>query len=446
MKLTRRWIAGTLGIFLGVTLAMGAPAGVLAQQNTEPAEATIKDPPEILTSDMGLRTALESDRLTVNFVVVDSDNIVSVTINGEAQEFEPADTVMITREFHFTQPQTVVEVRATDEAGNSKTVRYTAFLPGVDIEKSRKGRELTYAFHYRLFRRADSNPSRDIGAPIDIEGVNVGVYSPSRQKDMSTQMLLLANFAYGPYQALLGQGSLRFGKESFQNLNSEVNFFGLGYGKVQPESAGFEFRYLFMDINLYENQTNKAPQQGDYALHHILSPAWVIRGKIDDGGSRTDTFKLEYTSKDFANSSQQDTGVYSLKWDKKTVDAEEEDTFLMRTALGIESEGILSGDKDISAYRYIGFDFDWKNTWGFGLLLDTGFGLQYRSYPNTTGVLTEQFFGLTRVDVPLRFSFATGYQFAKTLKVLFDYKYLFNLSNDRPYYRQTYGVGLQGTF
>ncbi|MCH8882294.1 MAG: hypothetical protein IIA41_02210 [SAR324 cluster bacterium] len=110
LSVTTRYSAVLLALAL---CAWAAPAA--AQDEAEESQA-----PQILTSDLARRHVLTEDRISVDFVIVDSDNIVRVTINGEPQQFTPSDTVLITKEFVFTEDRTVIEVTATDEQGNER--------------------------------------------------------------------------------------------------------------------------------------------------------------------------------------------------------------------------------------------------------------------------------------------------------------------------------------
>ncbi len=62
---------------------------------SEEQEISKNDPPQILTSDLALKQMIEDPVKVVSFVIVDSDNITEVTINGEKQEFMPAPVVEI---------------------------------------------------------------------------------------------------------------------------------------------------------------------------------------------------------------------------------------------------------------------------------------------------------------------------------------------------------------
>ena len=87
MSVIKKWCGLALASFL--VLGSG-PVGAQEEEGTN-------QPPEVLTSELTLKTVLESSKLEVTFVIVDSDNVAEVSINGEAQQFDPADTVMITK-------------------------------------------------------------------------------------------------------------------------------------------------------------------------------------------------------------------------------------------------------------------------------------------------------------------------------------------------------------
>ncbi len=135
----QQWIGGLL---MGLAMMACTAANAWAQGEEER-----NDPPEILTSELALRTLLETERLEVTFVIVDTDTITEVTIDGEPQDFEPGDTVLISKEFVFDQPETLVRVSATDEAGQTRTVTYTVYLTDLDPqEMARRQREQLRCF------------------------------------------------------------------------------------------------------------------------------------------------------------------------------------------------------------------------------------------------------------------------------------------------------------
>ncbi len=74
------------------------------------ATAQENEAPQVLTSDLALRQVVTSEKLTVNFVIVDDDKVVKVTIDGEEQNFTPEDTVILVKEFTFSTGRRVINV------------------------------------------------------------------------------------------------------------------------------------------------------------------------------------------------------------------------------------------------------------------------------------------------------------------------------------------------
>ena len=149
---------------------------------------------------------------------------------------------------------------------------------------------------------------------------------------------------------------------------------------------------------------------------------------------------MNYTSADFSDSAKTDSPSYTFKWEYHSLDKELLDDYRFLFAYGKSS----SGTKD-SELTFTGFDFDWYNSWESGLKWDLGFGLQYRKYA-TAEPLTDKFLGGTRVDVPLRFSNAFGWQFDQDWKLLLNYRYSLNISNKSIYVRSITGLTLKGAF
>lgn len=418
IKKTILWLALTV---------MVAGYNLTAQEQVEG-----DNPPEVLTSELTLKTLLESETLQVNFVVVDSDQVTEVTINGEQQVFEPADTVMITKEFTFTEDVSQVEVVAKDEQGNSKRVIYTVYGPGVDPAVAGKKVEgLQWFVTYDVRVEQDDNPSNDLSSPIDIEGIElVGVVPDDEQTDSRTNLLVMGGISSGPWNAYVGVMRINYGKEDFaERFDVEINMLG---GAYRTPDGGFEAGLLFSDIDLGVN---------DYALTQTISPGWRVLGKDEDGTTQT-LWGADIILKDFANQDvQENTTVVTLKWTYNTLDNEKQDSYRRAIVLGTASEGILE-----SEFNFIGIDMDWNSKWDSGVLWDIGFGVHYRDYENEEPLSKETFLGDTRVDTPIRFSTGLGWEFTPNIRVMGNYQYTFNLSNKSPFVRQIIGVGLNGRF
>jgi hypothetical protein len=234
----------------------------------------------------------------------------------------------------------------------------------------------------------------------------------------------------------LGSRSSSYAKKTNEGLGTQIGFVGLTATANMTESSDFKFGYTFMDINVGKK---------DYAVNHVVSPAFVFTAK-DDGGSYRKTLGLDVTAKKFALKDQKATTDATLKWNAFAIDPENQDSYLFQLQFGRSGEGQLNDEnKDASLYSFASLDFDWKNRWDAGFLFDIGFGFQYRSYPNETNILFDAL-GKTRVDNLIRFSTALGWGFGEAWSLRLNYNYLFDLSNKTPYVRSIYGVVLAGAF
>ena len=425
LQLSKTFVAGWAMVLLAGFLLAG-PA-LHAQDEEQEKES----PPEILSSDLTLKTQLESDTLEITFVVVDADKVAEVTIDGEPQQFQPDDTVVITINRVFTQDVTKITVVAKDEKGNSKTVTYTVYLPGVDPEKLTEAKTgLSWFVSYDVRFEIDTNPSNDLSSPVAIEGIDlVGVVPDDQQTDNRTNITVFGGINLGDWSFYGGLTRIGYAKDDFaKRYDVEINMLGAAY---RTPKGGFEASYLFSDINL---------GTGDYALTHTISPGWRKISSDEEGRHQT-LYRADVVIKDFASSTQEDTTVFGLIWEYKFQDKEQQDAYRRKTVLGTASEGI-----EDSEFTYLGMDLDWFWKYDSGLLWDLGLGVQYRKYKNDEPLSTETVLGDTRVDLPMRISTALGWQFSSTLKLMANYRYLFNLSNKTPYVRQIYGVSLIGSF
>lgn len=403
--------------------AWAAPAA--AQDEAEESQA-----PQILTSDLARRHVLTEDRISVDFVIVDSDNITRVTINGEPQQFTPSDTVLITKEFVFTEDRTVIEVTATDEQGNERTLQYFVFRPGVQVAAEEPG--LRYFVRVSLAFEIDDNPSNDLSSPIDIEGVDVeGVVPDDEQEDSRITVQALGGLIGNRWNAFLGVLSQNYSKSENENFNTRMIFLGAGYRFGAPSESSFVVRYLFVDIDI---------GSFDYSQQHTVTPGFEIVRK-DDEGSYRDFFAVDLILKDFAQSAAEDSSQFTLKWEDIELDAAKQDRSRGVLAYGNSTEGF-----DESEYDFLSYNQDFVNRWDSGFRFDIGWGYQYRSYPNDEPLTEDTPLGDTRVDNLLRFSAGPGWQFNPAWFAKLGYRYVTNISNKSPYVRQIYGVTVQGTF
>ena len=239
MSVTTRYSSVLLALAL---CAWAAPAA--AQDEGEESLA-----PQILTSDLARRHILTEDRISVDFVIVDSDNVTRVTINGEPQQFTPSDTVVITKEFVFTEDRTVIEVTATDEQGNERTLQYFVFRPGAQVAAEEPG--LNYFVRVSLAFEIDDNPSNDLSSPIDIEGVDVeGVVPDDEQEDSRFVVQALGGVIGDRWNAFVGVLSQNYSKSENENFNTRMIFLGAGYRAGAASESAFVARYLFNDTDL----------------------------------------------------------------------------------------------------------------------------------------------------------------------------------------------------
>ena len=366
----------------------------------------------------------------MDFVIVDSDNVTRVTINGEPQQFTPSDTVLITKEFVFTEDRTVIEVTATDEQGNERTLQYFVFRPGVQVAAEEPG--LKYFVRVSLAFEIDDNPSNDLSSPIDIEGVDVeGVVPDEEQEDTRFVVQALGGLIGNRWNAFVGVLSQNYSKSENENFNTRMIFLGAGYRFGAPSESSFVVRYLFVDIDI---------GSFDYSQQHTLTPGFEIVRKDDEGTFR-DFLAVDLIFKDFAQSDADDSSQFTLKWEDIELDAAKQDSSRGVLAYGNSTEGF-----DESEYDFLSYNQDFVNRWDSGFRFDIGWGYEYRSYPNDEPLTEDTPLGDTRVDNLLRFSAGPGWQFNPAWFANLGYRYVTNISNKSPYVRQIYGVTVQGTF
>lgn len=413
-----------LGVATLVVLGLSgfAPA-LMAQQ--QPAQAD--EGPQILTSDLALENDVTADTLTANFVVISNTQVTGVTINGEAQQITPGDTVMVTKELKFTKQQSLVTVVATDKDGKSRTHSYLVRFKGAPVEE-----KLTYAVTVKASLEVDGNPTNDLSAPIAIKGVDIkGVVKDSEQPDVRTTLQATGALTSGKWTGFVGALRQTYAKADNEGLNTQILYLG-GTGRFNlGGTRDFLITYAFTDLNVGNN---------DYAQMHTISPAYETRSE-DKKGFYRNTFALDYTLKDFASSSQKDGGQYALRWDYNSLNAARQNSFESIIAYGTSTEGIKEQD-----YSYLGANLDWINRWDSRLRIDAGFGLEYRNFPEDKQPLTKKLFGETRVDTLLRASFGAGMQINPKWSAMFNYRYLTDVSNKAPYVRPIYGVTVDGAF
>ncbi|MDH4246424.1 MAG: hypothetical protein OEW39_01245 [Deltaproteobacteria bacterium] len=414
----------------GILLA--APAGWA--QTAKPAEAQANDPPQILTADLTREMTAVSESQVVSFVFIDTEPIVKILINGEAQQFEPADTVLLEQTFTFDQPKTLVEVIATDASGNTHRKTYLVYKPGTTRET--EGYIRTFVT-FRTRFEADSNPIFDLSFPFS-QIYTYPVQAPDavpdkEQKDIRSSVEMLGGGTYDNYTMYGGLRSILYRKPKNQGLESNVYFIGGSYQFVFERSFfnALSLEYMLMDINLAGY---------DYSRNNALS-AVLIKARKDKKGSAQHKFALDLQHKDFSRPSQTDGMTPGMRWIFNSNDPEQMDRYTSELAVGTSSEGY-----DLTDYKYITSTFDWNLRWENNVKLETGFGVGFRDYPNEKPLAAQTFLGKKRRDMPGQFNIRTGYLFLKKITALLSYSYEYSFSNKNPYKRSLYGVIVQGTF
>ena len=398
--------------------------------------------PQVLTSDLALKQIVENDRLTVNFVIVDDDKIVKITIDGEAQEFEPSDTVLITKEFEFTPGRRVIRVVVEDEAGNARERTYLVAYQ-VPLEEEKNVIEEFVGFKVNVVAEVaieiDDNPTQDLSLPVDVDRVGKiqGQVPDSEQTDTRTTLKALVTMGGGTWAAYAGVVDTSYGKEQNKFVESRAFF------------AGGQLRTSLLDGFLVGGTLSKVIIGGkDFVTQLSVAPGFEINTR-DEGSTGRHLLELEITGKAFDDAERRNDFEYAFKWSLNSLDAARQDLFKTKASLGRRTEGT-----ELSEFVFMRWDGDWLNRWDGGFRWDLGVGYQLRSYPNEKNVLTEEptggtpaddLFGDTRLDNIMRASTGVGWEFWK-LSVMFNYRYLFNLSNNSPYVRQIYGLTVRGIF
>ena len=388
------------------------------------------DAPQVFTSELALWQVVESDRLSVDFVIVDEDNIVRVTIDGEDQQFEPQHTVLITKEFVFTPGRTIIRVVVEDEEGNVRERSYlVAFQAPLEPEEPEEaGFRVNIVAELRI--EIDDNPTQDLGLPFSVGGLDEvnGQVDDSEQKDTRITLKGLVSLGGPTWAAFAGAVDTSYSKAQHKLVESQVFF------------LGGQFKFDRGDSFLIGGVLSKILIGGeDYATRISVAPGYEINTKDEEGTSRH-LLALELTAKQFDDGTREDDIEYAFKWSLKSLDKERQDSFRTGASLGSRTEGT-----DESEFFFIRWDGDWRYRWDGGFRWDLGIGYKYRSYPNDKDIATDELFGDTRLDNIFRGSTGLGWEVWK-LSIMFNYKYVFNLSNDSPYTRQIYGLAVRGRF
>jgi hypothetical protein len=308
-------------------------------------------------------------------------------------------------------------------------VAYGVPIEATEAEKA-KEEKLKFGFAFDVRYEVDDNPTQDLSLPISVSDIGEleGVVDDSEQEDNRTVVKGLVTANRGKLSGYAGFVDTSYDKAINKLLNSQVIFLGgnLKFGGSSQYLLGASWS----DVNL---------GGADYATQLTVSPAYESRGSDEDGTNRK-LYGLDVTSKSFADSARENGTELGLKRAYSSLDKAKQDSYKSLFAIGTRTEGTLE-----SEFNYFRSDFDWVNKWDSGVKWDIGFGYQYRDYSNDKDILTDELFGSTRVDNVFHFTTGVGLEFWK-MTAMFNYRYVFDLSNDSPYVRQIYGLSLQGAF
>lgn len=398
-------------------------------QSTGPKEA-----PEILTTDLVRRQKVDIGRLDASFVIYDDDEITEVKINGVPKSFVPANTLTIDETLIFKWGKNIVTIEATDERGNKRVKKYIVAY-GVELEPSsedsdKKGSKLSWKIVGDIQYNTDSNPNNDLGLPIDTGDITIeGQISDENQADTQTAINLVGIIGYGKLKAIAGYSQSSYSKEIYESLANSVLILGGSYTPKADED-GLNAQYLMLDISM-----NKA----SFAQYHIFKLGYQFGRKDDEDGTTRHLWGLVYNHKLFADGALDAGNNLQLGWEYTNLDAEKLDSFKSVMAVNTGSEG-----SDSSKYSGYTFDFDWFNKWNSGFLLDMGFGLHYKEFPNQQPLSKD--LGDKRVDIPIRYSTSLGWAFNDDWSLKANYEYKVNVSTKSPYYKSITGLQLKGGF
>jgi hypothetical protein len=405
-------------------------SSLLAQDDVDPNAA-----PQILTSDLIRKQVVYEPTQTVSFVFVDDDIIERIEINGEAQEFESASTIAITKKYTFQAGRTVITVIAADEKGNERTKQ---FLVGYNLKDDKQFSEekaepeIKWMVNVKASYEDDDNPTQDLSTPVKLGDLEIsGVIPDEEQPDTRITLGATAVVIVDTMYAFAGVEQTNYSKSENDFLNSRALFLGAGLSMAMSDDSAFVMSYMLLDINVGGE---------DFSQNHVFSPGLLFESK-DSDGSYKDLIAIDYTIKDFADSQFENGSEIVLKWTYESFDPEKQDKYYRIFAYGTVNDGT-----EISEYTFWQMDFDWFNKWDSGLLFDIGTGFQYRTYENDIPLSEDTPLGTKRVDIPFRFSAGLGWAFNDQWKAMYNHKYETNLSNKVPYVRNIHGLTVNGQF
>ncbi|MCP4294233.1 MAG: hypothetical protein GY786_01350 [Proteobacteria bacterium] len=418
-------------VLLLTLFGFGIDPGI-SQESSE--QVPDNEAPQILTSDLVRKQVVEEATLDVSFVIVDDDNIDTVLINGTFHEFEKGNTISIAKQFTFQPGKTLITVVAIDEAGNR---REKSFLVGYgeegaqaldDSDKEEAPYKLTMQAGLSL--EADSNPTNDISSPVKIGDLDLqGVISDSGQPDNKKSIRVLAALTSGSLSGYVGLTKSDYDKSTNSSMNTQTLFAGGNYTLTQSKTLSIPISLMIVDINAGDN---------DFSQNISIGPGVQFNSE-DNDGFYVHNLGVDITTMAYADSSKSAGSQTTLYWDYNSLDKEKLDNFRFLLSTG----SAATGSKE-SENSYLGFDMDWTNRWESGLNWDLGFGLAKLDYANDIPLTAE--LGETRLDFLIRFSNGLGWAFSPEWNLVYNYRYLFNLSNKTPYVRIVTGLTINGAF
>ena len=389
------------------------------------------EPPQILTTDLAAESLAEEEEVTVNFVIVDSDQVTKVVINGEEEKITPGDTVLVTKVFRFKPGITTVRIEAEDEKGNKRNRSYRVSYQ-VPFEPKGKGGGWNLSTNVEVSYEVDDNPTNDLSLPIAIGGIGdvEGQVSDSEQTDTRTGVGLLLAMDAGAFNGFAGYYQTTYSKEINENLNPTIMFLGGQYRFAGKGKPGMQLTFALTDINLGSN---------DFSQVVMLTPAYEIR-EVGEDGSWSKTYGLEMNQKSYSDTTRSSASQMTLKRDSKYFSKGG-----VYSSQGITSLGTNSDGTEESVYNFIGYKALWYLNWKSGWFVHPTAGIQARTYANDEDVLTQEY-GPTRLDFPYEFTLGAGKKILKSLQAMFQFQYQADISNDSPYVRQIYGINIRGSF
>ncbi len=402
-------------------------------------ETQADDAPQILTTDLIRKQVLRKATKLVSFVFVDNNDIVEIEINDIPQDFERGKTVMINKKFQFSPGRTLIKVVAVDGAGNS---REKSFLVGYKLQDQRLGTDdgdkekkaggLSVAVSASIAAEVDDNPTNDLSSPVKIGDMELtGEVDDSNQADNRKIVSATVVVAYGSAAVYTGMAVTDYEKEINKFLDSTALYFGGLYNLAFSDTVSLNIGAMVLDINVGGEQ---------FAQNTSLTPSLNFSSK-DIKGTYKHSLALKVASNDFAEEGKKDGADTSFSWVWDSADAENLDLF--RSTIAFTSKNSATEESECT---YYGFDFDWKNRWQSGFKWDLGFSIMNLAYKNQLPLSTETPLGENRVDLPLGFHNGFGWHFNDKWNLMYNYQYVFNLSNESPYIRSIHGLTINGGF